>query len=551
MFVMRAKLPSTDPAPAQAAGVVALALALEASLVRMARGAGVFDLALGEGLRALAEDGRVVRLGYSKITDYTREVLGVQPSTTHAWMQLARELRERPILRCAVRTGLVSSRKALLVARVATPDDEAAWTAAAASLTELELKKRVTGAGGIAVEEWDVETLLLRMDEGQQEHLNAAVALARCVLGPDAPRWQLVEAIAMEWLGAHGEWLPADVWTLPPEAPADHDEWLALWAERSDEVLGQLEALESANALLDGPESEIRDAGVLDHRLQRLMEARRGSDDPLGRQAELVFRLGVWRMLGFSSWRDYCAERLGLSRRTVRQRIWLEHRMLFLPELREALRAGTLTYTKALTVARCASPFDVAERIAEAAGTTCQQAERDAEAAEDRQNRGAGVRKIWGPVDASATVRLAIVCAQAASAAKGRPIGEGEALAMMSRHFVEVWGPEVVRLRSGIGAARLEVLDRTGGLCAVPGCSRAAEHEHHVTYRSRGGGEEAWNRIGICDAHHLAGIHGGWMTVQGRAGEELTWRLGIQDGEPREVWITEGDDDVSRRQPAG
>jgi hypothetical protein len=189
--------------------------------------------------------------------------------------------------------------------------------------------------------------------------------------------------------------------------------------------------------------------------------------------------------------------------------------------------------------------------IARAAETTCQQTTRDSEAAEDRHSRGLGIRKIWGPVDATETIRLAIAAVRAAAAANGHPIGEGEATARMADHFVEVWGPEVVRVRDEIGAGRLRVLERTDGLCAVPGCSCPAEHEHHVKYRSRGGGEEIWNRTGLCDAHHLAGIHGGWVTVEGMAGDRLLWKLGIVDGEAQEVWITEGGDDVTKILPAG
>jgi len=80
----------------------------------------------------------------------------------------------------------------------------------------------------------------------------------------------------------------------------------------------------------------------------------------------------------------------------------------------------------------------------------------------------------------------------------------------------------------------------------VPGCSRPAHHVHHVVFRSRGGAEAAWNEVGICPAHHLHGIHLGWLEVTGRAGERLHWRFGPRDAVPLEEWITFGDDDVRR-----
>jgi hypothetical protein len=50
--------------------------------------------------------------------------------------------------------------------------------------------------------------------------------------------------------------------------------------------------------------------------------------------------------------------------------------------------------------------------------------------------------------------------------------------------------------------------------------------------------------VRICIPHHLRGIHRGGLTVEGRAGERLTWRFG--NGE---IWVTHGDDDVRRGYP--
>jgi hypothetical protein len=67
----------------------------------------------------------------------------------------------------------------------------------------------------------------------------------------------------------------------------------------------------------------------------------------------------------------------------------------------------------------------------------------------------------------------------------------------------------------------------------VPGCSaRASLHDHHVVYRSRGG-DHAWtNRVTICAAHHLHGIHGFRVRVQGVAPDDLTWEIGLRDPLP-------------------
>jgi hypothetical protein len=99
--------------------------------------------------------------------------------------------------------------------------------------------------------------------------------------------------------------------------------------------------------------------------------------------------------------------------------------MRAVPGLAAALASGRITYTKALIVARDASPCDVEARIEEVASTTWQQAERDSTAEEDRRNRALGERRLWGPRDASETVALAISAAQAHFEARGEVISAG------------------------------------------------------------------------------------------------------------------------------
>ena len=47
------------------------------------------------------------------------------------------------------------------------------------------------------------------------------------------------------------------------------------------------------------------------------------------------------------------------------------------------------------------------------------------------------------------------------------------------------------------------------------------------------------NRVGLCTAHHLRAVHGGFVTVRGVAGERLEWEFG--NGER---FVTVGDDGV-------
>ena len=210
--------------------------------------------------------------------------------------------------------------------------------------------------------------------------------------------------------------------------------------------------------------------------------------------------------------------------------------------LREALRTGKITFTKALLVAKTATPETVKAEIEKVKSTTYRQAERDATDREDRQNRAQGVRRVWGPRDAMLTVSLAIASVNArVRAATGRWISSGEALAIMADFFIEVWTPWVKEQQRWWSKERKEVFARTKGICAWPTCGKAAVHEHHIRPRSQGGMDEVSNLCALCAHHHLRGIHLGYLLIEGRAGECLVFRRvdGLGD-----VWEIVGEDDA-------
>src|SRR5262249_5166882 len=88
-------------------------------LVRVASGRGALDLAIGEGLAALNVGLRAMDLRYSNIGDYAREELGLNASTAAKMERLARRLRDLPLIRDAVRRGLITFRKAEIISTVA------------------------------------------------------------------------------------------------------------------------------------------------------------------------------------------------------------------------------------------------------------------------------------------------------------------------------------------------------------------------------------------------------------------------------------------------
>jgi hypothetical protein len=503
---------------------------LDEALARVARGEGALDLGLGETLDALFAGGRLLEAGYATERDYARERLGLPPRTMYDALALGRVCAGRPLLRKAVASALVSPCKARAIAPV-VGGNEPGWTALAMTSTLREVRAAVRAAGKEPPLDFESESLRLRMSPAQQDRLDEALALAAETLGGGVPRWQCLEAISQEWLSEHGEWAPEEGGAGGPEPPAE--------AKPLPEcVTEHLAAIAEAKALVEDKAPVTKDPKELDARAMRFVAARRGYDLAFGPLALRVVDGRVWAAVGYPTLEEYCLERLGMAPSALRQRVWLERRMFALPALREALRSGILTYSKALLVAQDATPETVADLIAKAAGTTWQQTDREATAREDRRNRAKGLRRLWAPKDVAKTVVAAILSAQRWSASEGRRIDAGEALALISDHFVAVWSRHRGKRPSG---GREEVLRRNGGRCSVPGCSLPARHIHHVRYKSHGGTDDAWNIVSICVPHHLRGIHHGHLTVEGRAGERLVWRFG--NGE---VFVTNGDDDVSR-----
>ena len=51
-----------------------------------------------------------------------------------------------------------------------------------------------------------------------------------------------------------------------------------------------------------------------------------------------------------------------------------------------------------------------------------------------------------------------------------------------------------------------------------------------MIYRSRGGDNARDNRVAICAAHHLNGVHRHRIRVSGVAPHDLTWEIGFRRG---------------------
>ena len=280
----------------------------------------------------------------------------------------------------------------------------------------------------------------------------------------------------------------------------------------------------------DSAEEPYVDVLRLDEDLRRLAEMRARWDELLGHLGLLLQRVGVWRDMGFACFGHYSAERLGIAERTIAQRIALERRFYSLPGLREALRARRISYEKARLVASVADEASVAGWIAQAERSTCIELRHEIERRDDAQMRARASLTLRVPRSVGVLVGAAF---RAVREVEGRPMTGGECLVRVAAHFLETWRDAVPDRRSRSAKA----LARDGGSCQVPVCSRAAAHAHHIVLRSAGGGDEESNLVSLCAAHHLHGVHAGYVRVSGRAPDALVWELGIgYDGAPLQVF---------------
>src|SRR5438552_16630241 len=181
-----------------------LVRSVDTLLVRVGRGRGALDVAIGERLDALGIGDRILCLGYATVGDYAREEHGIAASTAQKRTRFARELRSRPLLRAAVRAGEVTIRKAEAVLPLARGDAEAFWVERAriASVHSLkEAAKKATGED--AEEEEELVCGRLRLPPEARPLVEEAELLAGKIVGMASPRWERAVAFCDEFNGSH------------------------------------------------------------------------------------------------------------------------------------------------------------------------------------------------------------------------------------------------------------------------------------------------------------------------------------------------------------
>jgi len=122
---------------------------------------------------------------------------------------------------------------------------------------------------------------------------------------------------------------------------------------------------------------------------------------------------------------------------------------------------------------------------------------------------------------------LPSVAAARTFSVRARRVPAWVGLLKLLEDFVLTWDGAAGRQRKSSGHA---VFARDGWRCMAPGCtSRRHLENHHVTYRSHGGGDDLANRVCLCRFHHQRGEHGGLLSCRGRAPLALSWQLGRRE----------------------
>jgi len=181
------------------------------------------------------------------------------------------------------------------------------------------------------------------------------------------------------------------------------------------------------------------------------------------------------------------------------------------------MRDGRVSYEKARLIARHASDATVDSLIDRAGRMTCIELRRELEAKEEVQMCAKRVLDLVAPRRSS---RFSLWH----FGRRARPrawLPPGECLRIIAAHFIEVWKPSWRRgipRRSGSSRA----IGASARSRAAAGRLRRSPHRVPLA----GGSDEEGNLVGLCAAHHLHGVHLGYIRVSGKRPTDFAgnWR---------------------------
>ncbi len=305
---------------------------------------------------------------------------------------------------------------------------------------------------------------------------------------------------------------------------------------------------------------------LLDGYLRRLARQEALGRDVLGSLARAFLGQRGQHALGFARVRDYARERLGLSARELQSLAHVSARLAELPEVAAAFAHGELSWTQVRLLVRVATAERRAAWVEVARGRTVRAleatiahdtgrpVERDDTLDEEprvqvRLRCPRRVRERWHAVTvlarAVAGEELApwqVADAVAAEGFSARDLEPEDPMAGLPGPECDPPPPE--RIDPGETPAVFGCLDWSAldealpadlerlrdGAADVNAFALDGRMDHHLLFRSRGGGNARANRITVCAWHHLRGIHQGRVRAWGTAPDDVTWELGVRPG---------------------
>lgn len=312
--------------------------------------------------------------------------------------------------------------------------------------------------------------------------------------------------------------------------------------------------------------------------LTRLARTRAGLDFEEGQQLRTAQRARVHERLGYGSFVEYIERLFGYAPRLTHEKLRVAQALESLPELAEALRSGSASWSSLRELTRVATGETEHPWLEASRGKTVREVERlvsghrPGDLPGDLKHSGAERHvlrfEVSGDVlatfreavsklrqdaggaldddavlllmarhvlaettdDGRASYQLAVAvcesCARATQTGCGGPVAIGPEIAEMARcdaQNLSRSGSSGARSRRASQtippAVRRTVLQRDHHRCQVPGCRHATFVDvHHLRARADGGNHDAENLLTLCGAHHRACHRGDLVIAKGPTG---------------------------------
>ena len=470
-------LEDTDPAsgaghglaaPLAASDPVVLDARMRATLVELR----TLDARTGAALRAAIGRRLHRRLGFPSIAAYARDRLGISAGKARTLLALDRRTRRVPPLGEAYRRGELSWVRALTILPVAADTQAAAWVARAGEVTVRRLEAEVS---------WALDAFDTHPDAGipappaETELAPGTLTAPACDVALEVPLSAAPESVPAPASAA----APASE-AVPAPATAAAPASVPAAAPAAGELAAETAALDGTPEVVPAVDSSVASPA------EGGAGAGSGAMDAVGATPAGACRPGAGA--------DPAGRQIGARSTDAQQHVGSR-----------------------------AAPFgDGRTATGPGPGPGRQIGARSTAAATDATDAAGALVAHFSEVEITFVGPRSVVALlyEAVSAYTRPREPRWRGMARLLGHVRGEW--------LGQPRHRDPVFARDGWRCMVPGCgARRALHDHHLRFRSRGGGNGRENRISVCAWHHLRGIHGGAVRAAGTAPNAVTWELGV------------------------